>query len=163
MRNLAYSCTAFRCMATRQGSAGPPRWHTPTRQHERPSWSEPHGPPPRAVHGRPVARSLRSARRLATAVRGGARLSHRLCVRCRPAPGSARRDERAPVQADQAAIVEVDQQPARGGAEERVGVGDDRDHALSARRSRRRVLRRAAPAPAGAGSVRGDARPRRRI
>ena len=41
-------------------------------------------------------------------------------------------DERAPVQADEALVVEVDQQAARGGAEQRVGVGDDGDQEMSA-------------------------------
>ena len=42
-------------------------------------------------------------------------------------------DQRAPVQADQPAKVKVDQKPARGAAEQGVGVGDNGDHRRSAR------------------------------
>lgn len=41
-------------------------------------------------------------------------------------------DQRTPVQPNQASIVEVDQQAARGGTEERIGVGNNGDHAISA-------------------------------
>ena len=41
-------------------------------------------------------------------------------------------DQRAPMQVDRALVVEVDQQAASGSAEQRVGVGDDRDHRASA-------------------------------
>jgi hypothetical protein len=42
-------------------------------------------------------------------------------------------DQRAPVQADQSLVVEVDQQATGGGAEQGVGVNDDRDADLSPR------------------------------
>ena len=42
-------------------------------------------------------------------------------------------DQRTPMQVDRALVVEVDQQAACGGAEQGVGVGDDRDHRGSAR------------------------------